>query len=127
VNLADAELPDNAGAAPLDAPVVAGGPVAFAATLPLRRIARAIAEAGIKVRLSNSAGTFLCNAALYHLLAAIARQGRDIPCGFIHLPDLPEQAGQGAPAMEFAMMERALALALQACGAATARDPGLQG
>lgn len=115
VNLADAELPDNAGAEPSDAPVVPGGPVAFAATLPLRQIARAIAQEGIKVRLSNSAGTYLCNAALYHLLATLAQQGRTIPCGFIHLPDLPDQVKRGAPAMEFARMERALGLAIEAC------------
>ena len=124
VNLADAEIPDNAGAEPREQPIVGGGAVAFAASLPLRAVARALGDSGIKVRLSNSAGTFLCNAALYHLLATIERRRRNIPCGFIHLPDLPEQAAAGAPAMEFALMERALHLALAACGEEMARsDP----
>jgi len=124
VNLADAEIPDNAGTEPRDEPIIRGGAVAFAASLKLRKIARALLDAGIKVRLSNSAGTFLCNAALYHLLAAIERRRWNIPCGFIHLPDLREQAASGAPAMEFALMERALHLALAACGGEIARsDP----
>lgn len=122
VNLADAEIPDNAGSEPRDEPIIRGGAVAYAASLKLRKIAAALVDAGIKMRLSNSAGTFVCNAALYHFLAAVARRGWSIPCGFIHLPDLPEQAGPGAPAMKFVLMEQALSLALETCGGAMARS-----
>jgi pyroglutamyl-peptidase len=59
--------------------------------LPLRRIQSALLEAGIPARLSNSAGTYLCNQALYRFLGAIEASGQAVPCGFIHLPYMPEQ------------------------------------
>ncbi len=94
VNLADFPLPDNAGAFAADAAIAAAGPTALAATLPLRAIERALLADGIPARLSNSAGTYLCNAALYTLLAAIERRGARVPCGFIHLPYLPQQVAE---------------------------------
>ena len=90
LNLADFEIPDNAGALLRDDLVAAAGPTALAATLPLRAIERALLRAGIPARLSSTAGTFLCNATLYTFLHAAAA-GRGVPCGFVHLPYLPEQ------------------------------------
>ncbi|MGH6943222.1 MAG: hypothetical protein ACREH6_03245, partial [Geminicoccaceae bacterium] len=46
---------------------------------------------GIPARLSSSAGTYLCNKTLYRFLGAIEQSGKAVPCGFIHLPYLPEQ------------------------------------
>ncbi len=42
------------------------------------------------MRLSHSAGTFLCNATMYHALGLTG----EAPCGFIHLPYLPEQVSE---------------------------------
>ena len=50
----------------------------------------------IAVRGSDDAGRYLCNAAMYHALSATARRDPSPPCGFIHLPFLPEQAGDDA-------------------------------
>lgn len=94
VNLADFEISDNAGDRLTDAAIAANGQVALSATLPLRAIERALLAEGIPVRLSNTAGTFLCNATLYHLLHAIEQRGARIPCGFVHLPYLPEQVAE---------------------------------
>jgi pyroglutamyl-peptidase len=128
VNLADFAIADNAGARLDDAVVVAGGQTALAATLPLRAIETALLDDGIPVRLSNSAGNYLCNATLYTLLDQLERRGRRVPCGFIHLPYLTEQVAQmlsearaghrdlqqvaDLPSMDFATMERAIRLAL---------------
>ncbi len=128
VNFADFEIPDNAGARMADAAILGDGALALPATLPLRAIERALLAAGIPTRLSNTAGTFLCNATLYTLLASVRRRGWTIPCGFIHLPYLPEQvAGMLADAregtlelhqradlasMDFAVIERAVRIAL---------------
>ena len=85
VNLADARIPDNAGAQPLDEPVVAGGPAAYFSTLPVKAISAALDEAGHPAAVSHSAGTFVCNHVFYALLHHLA--GRDgPPAGFVHLP-----------------------------------------
>lgn len=91
VNLAHCEIPDNAGESLIDRPLAETGPEALFSTLPLRRIEQQLLEAGIPVQFSNSAGTFLCNAALYHFLQALREAGKNIPCGFIHLPYMPSQ------------------------------------
>ena len=69
LNLADFEIPDNAGELVQDVPLDTEAPSA------------------IPARLSNTAGTFLCNATMYTFL----RQTTDVPCGFVHLPYLPQQ------------------------------------
>lgn len=97
VNLLDYRIPDNAGERVVDEPVVAGGPAAYFATLPVRRVRDAIQSAGIPCELSLSAGTFLCNQVMYALLHHLAASSRAIPAGFIHLPGLPEQAAQANP------------------------------
>jgi pyroglutamyl-peptidase len=107
INLADFAIPDNEGMVLVDQPVDAGGAAGRFATLPLRRIQDALLEAGIPAHLSNSAGTYLCNKALYRFLGAIERSGRTVPCGFIHLPYLPEQvAGMIAEMQTVRSIER---------------------
>jgi pyroglutamyl-peptidase len=90
VNIADFEIPDNVGHM-TRGPVVEGGAAAYASTLPIHAIQDRLLEAGIPARLSASAGTFLCNALMYHALRACAEEAPGVPCGFIHLPYLPEQ------------------------------------
>jgi pyroglutamyl-peptidase len=87
LNLADFAIPDNAGELVHDMPLDTEAPTAIPARLPLRAIERALLDAGIPAHLSNTAGTFLCNATMYTFL----RQTTDVPCGFVHLPHLPQQ------------------------------------
>ncbi len=47
--------------------------------------------AGIPCRLSGTAGTFLCNALMYHALRACGERMPAPLCGFVHLPYLPQQ------------------------------------
>ncbi len=85
INVADARIPDNAGARPVDEPVVAGGPAAYLSTLPLKVALAALRDAGIRAVVSNTAGTYVCNATFYaveHLTAA--RDGTR--AGFVHVP-----------------------------------------
>lgn len=84
LNLCDASIADNAGARPVDCPVLEGGPPALFATLPLRAMLAALHEAGLPAQLSLSAGSFVCNALLYRLLYALAETR--VPAGFMHLP-----------------------------------------
>jgi pyroglutamyl-peptidase len=96
VNLLDFHSPDNDGAQPVDVPIDAGAPVAYLATLPLRAIVEAGWAAGIPGYISDTAGLYLCNAAMYTALHATAAGGP--PAGFLHLPSLPDEvAGQTVP------------------------------
>jgi len=91
VNVADFEIPDNTGRLATDELIVDNGSAALFASLPIRKIKRALLDAGIPARISNSAGTFLCNACLYSFLRAAETRADSTVCGFIHVPYLPEQ------------------------------------
>lgn len=91
VNVADFEIPDNDGVVVSDATIKGNAQMAFTATLPLRAIEAALLSAGIPNRVSNTAGTFLCNATMFGFLQALAARGRAVPCGFVHVPYLPSQ------------------------------------
>ena len=122
VNLADFDIPDNAGVRHVGRAIESDGPAARSATLPCAEIRAALLEAGIPARLSNSAGSYLCNATLYSALGLCA----SVPCGFIHLPYASEQvadllrAGKGplngeslAPSLPIEMMIAAAEIVVQ--------------
>ena len=84
-NLIDARLADNTGTRPVNEPVVAGGPADHRSTLPLTDILTVLGQAGIAAELSQSAGTFVCNATFYALMD-LAKDRRGLRAGFIHIP-----------------------------------------
>ncbi|GMA26081.1 hypothetical protein GCM10025864_38400 [Luteimicrobium album] len=86
VNVADARIPDNAGAQPVDEPVVPGGPVGYWSTLPLRAALDAVRDTGVPVALSPSAGTYVCNATFYAVQDALGRGEAPRVSGFVHVP-----------------------------------------
>lgn len=112
INLIDARIPDNAGLQPVDRPVRRRGPPAYFSPLPLKRMRAAALSAGVPCELSLTAGSFVCNAVMYQLLAEGARGG------FLHLPDLDAWApvALSVPTLRFeaacagleAMLEAAL-------------------
>jgi pyroglutamyl-peptidase len=101
INIDDARIPDNDGNQPIDRPVVADGPGAYFATLPIKAAVAALREAGLPAAVSNSAGTFLCNHVFYGLMHEAAAGGHRFRGGFLHVPYLPSQAARvpGAPSM----------------------------
>ena len=94
VNIADFEIPDNEGRLCRDASVRSNAVSSHLSTLPLRAIEAALLEAWIPVRVSATAGTFLCNACLYTVLDELDQRGASIPAGFIHIPYTPEQVAE---------------------------------
>ncbi|GAA1251276.1 MULTISPECIES: pyroglutamyl-peptidase I [Streptomyces] len=122
VNVDDARIPDNAGAAPVDEPVVPGGPTAYLSTLPIKACVAAMREAGVPAAVSNTAGTFVCNHVAYGLAHLIATELPGVRGGFVHVPWAPEQVPDGTaaalPAATVAHGLRALLLA----AAATTQD-----
>ena len=109
INIRDARITDNAGAAPKDEPIVPGGPDGYFSTLPVKAMIAAINEAGLPGAISNSAGTFVCNDVLYTLLHHY--RGTSIRCGFIHVPFLPQQ---GTPSLALEDTAKALEAAITA-------------
>src|SRR6266852_2255211 len=87
VNIDDARIPDNAGHQPIDRPVVAGGPAAYFANLPIKAMA-----AALPAIVSNTAGTFVCNHVFYGLMHLAVTRFPELRGGFLHVPYLPSQA-----------------------------------
>lgn len=114
VNIASARIPDNAGNQPLEAPILPGAPDGIFATVPVFAMAEAIRTAGLPGKISNTAGTFVCNDTLYRLLHHCA--GTGIRAGFVHVPCLPEQAKDGAPSLALTEIVAALTAAIGALG-----------
>lgn len=98
VNMMDTANGDNAGYRPDEVPVVADAPLAFRTTIPCKRIVAHLREIGLEAKISNSAGTYVCNAVLFtslHLLSTGGpgmshRTAGNVSCGFIHLPPFGE-------------------------------------
>lgn len=114
INIDDARIPDNRGQQPIDVPVVAGGPAAYFATLPLRAAVAALRDAGLPAIVSNSAGTFVCNHLFYGLMHLAATRRPGLRGGFLHVPFLPGQAARqdGAPSMALADIVRGIEIVL---------------
>jgi pyroglutamyl-peptidase len=114
VNLDDARIADNAGAQPIDAPVIARGPAAHFTTLPIKAMVAALRAAGHSAAVSNSAGTFVCNHVFYGLQQALKRR-RSVRSGFMHLPCLAGQAPSGSlPSLPLTAMVEGVGIALAA-------------
>ena len=112
INLREASIPDNLGYTPQNQPVVAHAPAAYFSTLPVRAMAEGVKAAGIPCSLSYSAGVFVCNDLLYTLLHHY--DGTDTRVGFVHIPYLPEQAGEGVASLPLDEAVRGLTAAIQA-------------
>ena len=111
INMASAKKPDNAGNQPVETPVIPGAPDGIFSTVPAVTMAEAITAAGLPGKISNTAGTFVCNDTLFRLLRHYA--GTPVRVGFVHVPWLPEQATEGAPSMPLDDIIAALTAAIE--------------
>lgn len=112
INVNDARIPDNLGEQPIDTAVVPNGPAAYFSTLPIKAMVQALREAGIPASISQTAGTFVCNQVFYCLQHALNKSA--VRSGFIHVPNLPEQAARnatGQPSMALATLVDGLRIA----------------
>lgn len=123
INVDDARIPDNAGRQPIDVPVIAGGPAAYFATLPIKAAAAALCDAGLPAIVSNTAGTFVCNHVFYGLLHLAATRFPGLRGGFLHVPYLPSQAARhanslgGTPSMALDEIVRGIEIVLTVAAA----------
>ncbi len=118
VNVQDAEIADNDGARPVDRPVVAGGPAAYLATLPVRAAVAGLRAEELPAQLSMSAGTFVCNHVFYGLMHLAATGKQRFRAGFLHVPRQPQHAPRtGAPSKALDDITRGIVVVLQAAAA----------
>ncbi len=91
INVDDARIKDNEGNQPLNRVIREDGDKAYFATLPIKRMAQAVLDAGIPAQVSNTAGTFVCNHLMYGVLYHVAKKNYNTAAGFVHIPYLLEQ------------------------------------
>lgn len=118
INVSDGTAADNAGVLKTDEPIAADGPVGYWSRLPVKAMAAAMRAVGVPAKVSNSAGTYLCNHVMYGTLHYLAQAGSCTPAGFIHVPGLPEQAAprsKGEPTMGIETQVRGIRAAIEAC------------
>ncbi len=114
INIADVtSVAYNCGSKPVDETLFEDGPAAYFSTLPIKKIKKAIEDAGIPAEISNTAGTYGCNQLMYSTLYILDKMGKNIPSGFIHVPSMPQQAiKRRIPSMSFDLMIRAIEIAI---------------
>jgi pyroglutamyl-peptidase len=114
INVMDSTMPDNEGYKPEDEPVFEGAPAAYFATLPVKAIVNALREAKIPASVSNTAGTYVCNTAMFTALHTIEVAGMTARAGFIHVPFSHEQAlDNPRPSMALETIKKAVELAVK--------------
>jgi len=119
-NVADFSIPDASGRKPVDAPIDPTGPMAYFATIPIKKVVRALLSKGIPASVSNTAGTYLCNFIMYTSLNHLAKNALHARAGFIHVPNLPDQAAEKyladktqSPSMSLETMLRGIEIAIK--------------
>jgi pyroglutamyl-peptidase len=113
LNLQDARIPDNDGAAPADRPVVRGGPAGYFATLPVRKMVAALRAAELPAELSMSAGAFVCNHVFYGLMHLAATATRNFRGGFLHVPCLRQEERMATRPMTLDDIVRGIIICLE--------------
>ncbi|MBK5114264.1 MAG: pyroglutamyl-peptidase I [Candidatus Heimdallarchaeota archaeon] len=117
LNMDDSDFSDNAGNKPRDELIATNGPAAYFTTIDVRKTFKEIKKAGIPVKISNSAGTYVCNNLIYGALHYLVSNNlKTIKYGFIHIPYLPSQVAKKLkpfPSMPLDFVEKAVRIAIK--------------
>lgn len=115
VNANDSKTPDNLKKVLKGVPVIEGGPVGYFSTLPIYDIVKALKRIKIPAKISNTAGTFLCNSLFYGVMHEISTKQLNISAGFIHVPYLPSQSSKSpdVPSMSLDLMVKGIKKAIE--------------
>lgn len=89
LNMMDSVKGDNDGAKPDEEPIYDGEESALFTSLPIKHLHSAIEAQGIAVKISNSAGLYVCNRTYYEALRLCKE--RAMQAIFVHLPLYEEQ------------------------------------
>jgi pyroglutamyl-peptidase len=85
LNMMDSAVGDNDGCCPNEEPINKGGESALLTTLPIKSLRSAIEAKGVRVKISNSAGLYVCNR-LYYEALRMCKESPYMQAIFIHLP-----------------------------------------
>lgn len=115
INVQDARIADNDGRSPIDVPCLAGGPVGYFSTLPIKAMVEAARELDVPAAVSQTAGTYVCNDVFYRLCHALQADasaasggGVAVRGGFVHVPSADVVGADDAARALVAMVEAAL-------------------
>ena len=84
VNYRSAERADNAGRKMAGSPIDASGPDGLFTNLPVEGLVKSLNEHGIPASLSLSAGSYVCNNAMFVIVREARRRG--FAGGLVHIP-----------------------------------------
>lgn len=118
VNNKNARIPDNAGHQPANEPIMPGGPDLYHTTLPVEKMLEKLQDHALPVKLSDDAGTFVCNDLFYRVMNLL-KDRSEIPAGFVHVPFSEDQiAGKSAdiPFMTLSDITEGLYLIIETVG-----------
>lgn len=121
LQLGPGELPDEAATS--QGMIDPDGPPAYFSGVPVEQAAAAIAARGLKVRISNHAGIYLCNHVFYRSLQREAIRRTGAQTAFLHIPRLAEQLDDKSLQAGHCMPADAGALAIQTLIETAARRP----
>ena len=91
INISSTSFKDNLGNVPQDQYIKKNGKNAYFSSLPIREMMERVSIKKIPVEISNSAGTYVCNNLMYHVLHYIDEFKLETKAGFIHVPYMSEQ------------------------------------
>ena len=86
INFKDSVNGDNDGEKPDEEILINGAPVAYFTKFPVKKVARQLKEAGYPVKVTNSAGTFVCNSLYFNILHYIEANKLSTKALFLHVP-----------------------------------------
>ena len=109
INMMDATIPDNDGYFPDEEPIFATGAAALFTNTDVKDLRGAVEEQGIPVKISNSAGLYVCNRTYYEALR-LCNERPGMSALFVHLPFYEGQpsATVGKPSMPLGNMVKAI-------------------
>jgi pyroglutamyl-peptidase len=117
VNVLDFEHPDNVGVMRKADVISRGGADARISNLPFDRVIEAWTANGVPGYVSNSAGTFIGNQALYEILGLTEQAVPPVVAGVVHLPYLPAQAiaagSDSNPSMTLELMKKGVEIMIE--------------
>jgi pyroglutamyl-peptidase len=91
INLVLSKAPDNAGMVRYNEPIHEDGDKAYFSTADFISAFERLSYRSLPLKLSLSAGGYLCNMALYHALYQVQKKHLPAEVGFIHFPYFQNQ------------------------------------
>ena len=91
INLMDSETADEDQVLKKEQKILHDGSDAYVSELPLRQWVDVLRKENLPVEISNTAGTFVCNALYYQVLSFLSEKKSRSQALFVHVPYLPEQ------------------------------------